>query len=99
METSKLLADNDELLNPNEAEIIKTHKTGGATLTTILGNYIPNASLEKETDTSTSEEIVVIPPTGITKEEANNNTYIILAIAMGSMLACGITIIIKIMKK
>lgn len=96
LETHRLLSDNDQIIKENESEIIKTHKTGGATLTTVPGNYIPNET--SETDNSTSEEIIVIPPTGAT-EQTNNNTYIILAIVMGSMLACGIIIIIKIMKK
>lgn len=89
---TRLLSNNEETFLENNAEIIHVEKTGGSSLTTIPGNYVPTDSSTSEVDDDYSEEISVVPPTG-----SNNNTisYIILGISSLAILVAGI-ILIKI---
>ncbi len=94
----KVLGQNDDFVAGNELEIVKTEKSGGASLVTVLGNYIPSVSVE-EFDDSTSEDIVIIPPTGLSQEEITNHNYIVIAITAGAILAGGIILIKKFLLK
>ena len=88
----KLLSVNDETILENNAEIIQVEKTGGSTLITKPGNYIPNVSAS-EMDDDKSEIVSVIPPTGL---EINDIAYIILAISSLGILVAGIILIKKL---
>lgn len=87
---TRLLSNNEETFLENNAEIIHVVKTGGSSLTTIPGNYVPTDLSTSEVDDDYSEEISVVPPTG-----SNNNTisYIILGISSLTILVAGIILI------
>lgn len=90
----KLLSSNaDETFVENNAEIIKVIKNnGGSILITTPGNYVPNDSSTSEPDNSTSESLVVLPPTGLT---TNYIAYAILVISSLGILVSGIILIKK----
>ena len=87
----KLISNNEESLLENNAEIIEIKKTGGSSLVTIPGNYIPSTNIS-EYDNSKSETVEVIPPTGL---GYNYIAYTILAISSLGILVCGIILIKK----
>lgn len=91
----KLLANNEENLLDNNAEIIKIRKTGGSSLITIPGNYIPNTT-SHEVDDDKAETVYVLPPTGI---GINYIAYTMLAISSLGILVCGIILIKKYVLK
>lgn len=92
---SSLLANNEENLLENNAEIIKIEKTGGASLVTTPGNYIP-AKSESEYDDDQSEAVYVVPPTGLA---VNYIAYTLLAISCLGILTCGVVLIKKYVLK
>ncbi len=98
LKTYKLLANNgDETFSENNAEIIKVIKNnGGSILIATPGNYIPNNSSTSEVDDSTSESLVIIPPTGLT---TNYVAYILLAVSSLGTLVAGIILIRKFVLK
>lgn len=79
----------------NDAEIIKVIKSGGSTLTTMPGNYIPSEGV-KEVDEAKAENIFIVPPTGRT---TNYIAYILLTISSLGILVSGIILIKKIVLK
>jgi len=91
----KLLSVNDETVLENNAEIIQVEKTGGSTLITTPGNYIPGVSAS-EVDDDISEIVTVIPPTGL---ETDYISYIILALSSLGVLVAGIILIKKLVLK
>ena len=97
LECSRLLANtNEDISFVNEAEIIRALKTGGATLDTTPGNYVPGKSETGEVDNDTSELITVISPTGLNK---NYVAIGILALSSLGILLCGIILIKKYVLK
>lgn len=93
---SKLLANNEDRLLENNAEIIKVEKVGGgATLVSTPGNYIPRES-EHECDDAQSESINVVPPTGLSVDYI---AYTLLAISSLGILTSGIILIKKYVLK
>lgn len=90
--SSRLLSNNDEIILSNKTEIIEIDKTGGRTPIPIPGNFNPSTNEPKEPDSDTSEEIVIIPPTGLSK---NTMIYIVLAISSLGILTSGIILIKK----
>ena len=91
------ISRDDEISFDNDAEIIQTLKTGGASLTTIHGNHIPNASMSRdEEDDDLAETVLITPPTGSNK---NYMTYAILSISSLGILTCGIVLIKKFVLK
>ena len=92
LEGYKLLANNDETVLENNAEIIKVQKSGGASLITTPGNYIPGDSTTYEYDSSTSERLIILPPTGLGIDYI---AYIILTISSLGILVTGIILIKK----
>lgn len=90
----KLLSNTgDETFLENNAEIIRVIKNnGGGTLITTPGNYNPSDSSTSELDNSTSESLVILPPTGLT---TNYVAYILLAISSLGILVAGIILIRK----
>ena len=89
---SKLLSESDESIKENHAEIIRVTKSGGATLKTTPGNYIPGDSSTSELDNSESEPLVIIPPTGLNKDII---AYTILAICSLGIIGIGVVVIKK----
>lgn len=87
----KLLSSSDETIFENNAEIIEIEKNGGASLVTIPGNYIPNATTP-EADSDKSESIVIVPPTGISIDYIG---YTLLAITSLGIFVAGIISIKK----
>ncbi len=79
----------------NDAEIIRILKTGGSTLTTKPGNYIPSEGV-KEADEAKSETVTIVPPTGLTEY---STTYILLAISTLGILVGGIILLKKLVLK
>lgn len=99
---SKLLATNDEEIVENHGEIIKITKSGGATIQTTPGNYVPN-SISKtdegeeynptsEVDNSNSGDVQVAIHTGLATDYI---AYTILAISSLGILVLGIILIKK----
>ena len=89
----RLLSNSDETFLANYAEIITVIKNnGGSTLITTPGNYIPNDLSTSEGDDSVSEDISILPPTGL---ETYYVPYIILAISSLGILISGIILIKK----
>ena len=85
----------------NNAEIIEVGKTGGSILVTtpgnyIPGNYIPGNTATYEADSSTSERIVILPPTGLS---TNTIAWIMLALSSLGILTTGIILIKKYVLK
>ena len=91
----KLIANADEVALENDAEIIQITKTGGSTITTTPGNYIP-AESEHEVDDSQAESVTIMPPTGDT---TNYIAYIITAISSLGIMLAGIILIKKFILK
>ncbi len=94
----KLLSSNgDETFLENNAEIIKVIKNnGGGTLITTPGDYNPTDLSTSELDDSTSESLVILPPTGLT---TNYIAYILLAISSLGIIVAGIILIKKFVLK
>lgn len=92
LKCTKLLAESDQSILENYAEIIKVTKTGGATLQTTPGNYIPRDSSTAELDNANSGPLEIIPPTGLNK---NSIAFILLAISLFGILGGGIVLIRK----
>lgn len=85
-----VMQDEDSTLD-NDTEIIKIIKTGGSTLTTTPGNYVPTDS-PKEVDEAEAETVTIVPPTGLT---VNYIAYTLLAISSLGILVSGIILIKK----
>ena len=97
LKATKLLANNsDETFMENNAEIIEVRKTGGSILVTTPGNYIPGNTATYEADSSTSESLVILPPTGLS---TNTIAWIMLALSSLGILATGIILIKKYVLK
>ena len=90
--SSRLLAKNDEIILSNKTEIIEIDKTGGRPPIPIPGNFEPATNEPKEPDGDTSEEIIIIPPTGLSRDKM---IYIILGISTLGILSSGIILIKK----
>lgn len=94
---SSLLSGNYKIILSNKTEVIEIDKTGGRTPTPIPGNFNPSTNEPKEPDSDNSEEIIILPPTGLSK---NTMIYIILGVSTLGILATGIILIKKfVMKK
>lgn len=95
-QTKMLSTVNDGTSVENNSEILKIVKTGGAPIVTIPGNYIPTDEATYESDSSKSENVVIVPPTGL-------NTYIIewtiIALLSLGILIPGIVLIKKYILK
>ena len=96
LEGTKLLSNNDETVLENNSEIIRVVKTGGSSLITIPGNYVPTDTTTYEYDDSTSERLIILPPTGLTVDYI---AYTILAISSLGVLVTGIILIKKFVLK
>ena len=97
LKATKMLANNsDETFVENNAEIIEVSKTGGSILTSTPGNYIPGNEATYESDSSTSESVVVLPPTGL---NTNTIAWVILALSSLGILTTGIILIKKYVLK
>ncbi len=79
----------------NNSEIIKVIKSGGSTITTLVGDYNPSKG-EKEEDEATSEILTIIPATGLTTDYI---AYTLLAISSLGILICGVMLIKKFVLK
>ena len=94
---SKLLANtSDETLMENNAEIIETAKTGGSMITTTPGNYVPTDSATFEKDSSSAENVVILPPTGLATYTIE---WIVLILSSLGILMAGIILIKKYVLK
>lgn len=94
---SKLLANtSDETLMENNAEIIETVKTGGSMITTTPGNYVPTDSATFEKDSSSAENVVILPPTGLATYTIE---WIVLILSSLGILMAGIILIKKYVLK
>ncbi len=93
MLVSKLMAPNEEFEVGNQAEIIKSNKTGGSILLSTHGNYNPVNQGPKESDSSMAEDIIIIPATG---ENRNYSILIVMVISSILIIGAGIIIIKKI---
>ena len=89
-----MLQEEDSTMG-NDAEIIKIVKSGGASVTTIPGNYIPSEGV-KEVDEAKSETVTIVPPTG---GGFNVIAYTLLAISSLGILVSGIILIKKLVLK
>ena len=89
----KLLSNvaSEEIAFDNEAEIIRIEKSGGASITTIPGNYDPSIGVQEE-DEAQSETVFVVPPTGLNTDYI---AYTLLAISSLGILISGIILIKK----
>lgn len=90
----KLLAnttDTEEMIFDNNAEIIKVEKTGGSSLITTPGNYIPSLT-PSEFDDHEAETVTIVPPMGLTTDYI---AYTILAISSLGIFIAGIILIKK----
>ena len=88
---SKVLTTTDEISLDNEAEEVEVTRTGGATLETTLGNYVPGSGA-KESDNSMAERTIVTPATG---ENLNYIIPIVVGTTAFIILGAGIIIIKK----
>ena len=91
LNVSKILTTTDEISLDNETEEVEVIKTGGATLETIPGNYVPGNGA-KEADESMAETTIVTPATG---EDLNYMIPIIIGTTALIILGVGIIIIKK----
>ncbi len=94
--SSRLLSKNDEIILSNKTEIIEIDKPGGRPPIPIPGNFDPSTNEPKEPDGDTSEEIIIIPPTGLSRDKM---IYIILGISTLGILTSGIILIKKFVLK
>ena len=96
IEATRLLAKNGEKILSNKTEIIEIDKTGGRPPIPTPGNFNPTTNEPNEPDDDTSEEIIIIPPTGVS---TNIKIYIILGISTLGILSVGIILIKKYVLK
>ena len=91
MLVSKLMAPTEEFDVGNDAELIRSVKTGGSIVIETHGNYDPvnTPQEERENDDSTSEDVTVLPPTG-----ENKNYIIPIAIGISAMILLGVGIVL-----
>ena len=87
--------DEENSIFDNNAEIIKIIKTGGSTITTTPGNYVPSEGV-KEVDEAESETVTIIPPTGLS---INYIAYTLLGISSLGIMITGIVLIKKYVLK
>ncbi len=95
MTTYKILPSvlqDEDSTTENDAEIIQITKNGGSTITTTPGNYEPSESV-KEVDEAQSEEVIIVPPTGLTTDYI---AYTLIAISSLGILVAGIILIKKL---
>lgn len=92
LNSSRLLAKNDEIILSNKTEIIEIERTGGRPPEPIPGNFNPATNEPKEPDGDISEKIIILPPTGLSK---NTLIYILLGISTLGILTSGIILIKK----
>lgn len=98
LKTNKLLSNTsgeEEATFDNDAEIIRIEKTGGSSLITTPGNYIPSSTLS-EYDNDKAESVSIVPPTGLATDYI---AYTILAISSLGILIAGIILIKKFVLK
>ena len=91
LKVSKVLSTQDEIDLNNESEVIKVQKTGGSSLTSTPGNYVPGAG-KTEIDDDMAGSVIITPSTG------GNKIYIIpviVGITALIILTAGIIIIKK----
>lgn len=91
LKVSKLLTTTDEISLENEAEEVKVDKTGGRTLETTPGNYIPGTGAT-EADDSMAETTIVTPATG---DDLNYILPIAIGVTVLIILGVGVIIIKK----
>lgn len=89
---SRLLSKNDEIILSNKTEIVEIERTGGRPPEPIPGNFNPATNEPREPDGDISEEIIILPPTGLSK---NTMIYILLGISTLGILISGIVLIKK----
>jgi len=88
---SKMLTTTEDVEINNEAEIAKVDKTGGSSLQSTPGNYIPGEG-STESDDAVAETVIITPPTG---EDRNYMTLILIGTTTLAILAAGVVIIKK----
>ena len=88
---SSVTTATEETTFENDAEIIKVKKTGGSSLITTPGNYVPSLT-DSEYDDDKGETILILPPTGLSTDYIS---YTILAISSLGILVAGILLIKK----
>lgn len=88
---SKTLTTTDQISLDNETEEVIVTKTGGSTLQTIPGNYVPGSG-SQEDDDSMAETAIVTPATG---ENLNYIIPIIIGATALIILGAGIIMIKK----
>ena len=91
MLVSKLLAPTEEFDVGNDAELIRSVKTGGSIVIETHGNYDPvnTPQEERENDDSTAEDVTILPPTG-----ENQNYVIPIAIGITAFVVLGVGIVL-----
>ncbi|MCF0124209.1 MAG: hypothetical protein HUJ68_00330 [Clostridia bacterium] len=96
LKTKKLLSARNDILVNNETEVIKLNKTGGRTVISTPGNYIPGMAYEEggvnENDDDMAETFTITPPTGAYKNLIVPVATMVIAI---TILGVGIVIIKK----
>lgn len=85
------ISNTEEMAFGNDAEIIKVEKSGGSSLITTPGNYVPS-STSSEYDDDSAETVSIVPPTGLS---INYIGYTLLAISSLGILTAGIIFIKK----
>lgn len=85
------ISNTEEMAFGNDAEIIKVEKSGGSSLITTPGNYVPS-STSSEYDDDSAETVSIVPPTGLS---INYIAYTLLAISSLGILTAGIIFIKK----
>ncbi len=86
------VSSNEDIYVGNDAEIIIVEKTGGASLSTTPGNYVPGGT-NQEADDDSSEKVAITSPTGINIDYI---AYTLLAISSLGILTVGIVLIKKL---
>lgn len=89
------ISDDEEVSLDNQAEIIKITKSGGSSLVTTTGNYIPSLSVP-EYDDDEAENVSIVPPTGL---DNNYIAYTLLGISSLGIIVAGIVLIKKFILK
>ena len=93
----KLLSSTEETYIENFAEIVNVIKNnGGSTLITTPGNYVPGEESTSEMDNSSSQNLSIIPPTGLIRDYI---AYTILTISSLGILISGVILIKKYVLK